>query len=195
MEEAGMLNYVSFHRLTNLSIGNRVLIRGLTEQDRDELMAFFHQVPAEDVQFCKQDIKNPRVMDYLLNPENSPRVISLVAVDMGSHQIVANLNVNKGQHAALHVGEIRQILVSRPLQGLGLGTLLLDKLIDLAKEDNLHWLKVEVAVEMRTVLKALQSRGFQIRAIFDDYYVDLQGRTYDVALMMRPLLMKGEKDF
>ncbi len=194
-EEAGMLSYISYHRLANLSLGNRVLIRDLNEHDTDELIAFFQQVPAEDIEFCKQDIKNPKVVDYLLNPENSPGIISLVAVDMASHRIVASLNVHKGQHAARHVGEIRHILVSRTLQGLGLGSLLLDKLIDLAKEGNLHWLKVEVAVEMKTVIKALQARSFQIRSIFDDYYVDAQGGTHDVALMMRPLLMKGEKDF
>ncbi len=194
-KETGMLNYVSYHRLANLSIGNRVLIRGLKEQDRDELIAFFQQVPAEDVQFCKQDIKNPKAVACLLDPENSPRIISLVAVDMASHQIVASLSVHRGQHAALHVGEIRHILVSRTLQGLGLGSLLLDKLIDLAKEGNLHWLKVEVAVEMKPVIKALRSRNFHIRTIFDDYYVDAQGGTHDVALMMRPLLKKDEKDF
>jgi len=190
-----MFNNVSFHRLANLSIGNRVLIRGLSEPDRKELMAFFQQVPAEDVQFCKHDIKDPRVVDYLLNPDNSLRTISLVAVDLSTNQIVANLILHKGQHAALHVGEIHQILVSRPLQGLGLGSLILDKLIDLAQEENLRWLKVEVVVEMKNVIKALQSRGFQIKTIFDDYYIDAQELTYDVALMMRSLLSKDYKDF
>lgn len=190
-----MLNNVSYHRLANPSIGNGVLIRGLNGQDREELMAFFQQAPAEDVQFCKQDIKDPKVVDYLLNPDNSLRTLSLVAVDMTTHQIVASLNLHKGQRAALHVGEIQQILVSRPLQGLGLGSLILDKLIDLAKEENLHWLKVEVVVELKNVIKALQSRGFQIKAIFDDYYIDAHGRTYDVALMTRSLLMKDFEDF
>lgn len=191
----GMLNCVSYNRLTNLSLGNRVLIRGLKEQDRDGLIAFFQQVPAGDVQFCKQDIKNPTVVDYLLNPENSPRVMSLVAVDMTANRIVASLNVGKGQHAARQVGEIQHILVSRTLQGLGLGSMLLDKFIDLAKESNLHWLKAEVAAERKIVIKALQARGFQIKAILGDYYVDAQGGTYDVALMMRPLLMRDEEDF
>jgi len=190
-----MLNYASYHRLPNPSIGNRILIRGLNEQDREELRAFFQQAPAEDAQFCKQDIKDPKVGDYLLNPDNSLRILSLVAVDMATNQIVANLIVYKGQHAGQHVGEIQQILVSRPLQGLGLGSLILDKLIDLAKEENLHWLKVEVVVEMKNVIKALQSRGFQIKAIFDDYYIDAQRRTYDVALMMRSLLRKDDEDF
>ncbi len=190
-----MLNYVSYHRVANLSIGSRVLIRGLQEEDRDGLITFFQQVPAEAVQFCKQNIKNQNAVDYLLNPENSLKTISLVAVDMATHQIVASLIVHKGQHSARYVGEIQQILVSRPLQGLGLGSLILDKLIDLAKEDHLHWLKVEVPVSMKHIVKAFRSRRFQIRAILEDYMADTEGRTHDVALMMRSFLLKDEEDF
>ncbi len=190
-----MINYISFHRLANLSINSRVLIRALNEQDRDELVAFFRQVPAEDVQFCKKDIKSPGFVDYLLNPENALRSISLVAVDTATHQIVANLNLLKGQRADLHVGEIQQIMVSRSIQGLGLGSLILDRLVDLAREDHLHWLKAEVAIELKNVVKAFQARGFQIKTILEDYYVDAQGATHDVALMMRPLLAKDEEDY
>jgi L-amino acid N-acyltransferase YncA len=71
---------------------------------------------------------------------------------------------------------------------MGVGSLLLDSLIYLAHKENLHWIKAEVVTELKSVTKAFESRGFKIKAFLEDYFTDLQGRMYDVALMMRPLL-------
>ena len=72
-------------------------------------------------------------------------------------------------------------------QGLGLGSKLLDQLMDLTTKANLHWLKVEVNTELTNVIKAFLARGFEIRATFEDYFRDPEGATYDVLLMMRSL--------
>lgn len=97
---------------------------------------------------------------------------------MATIQIVASLNLQKGQQAALHVDEIQQILVAKPLQGFGLGSLMLNELIDLATKENLYLLKVEMATDLKNVIKAFQSKGFKIRATLEDYYRDDKGKTY-----------------
>ncbi|MGA9754850.1 MAG: GNAT family N-acetyltransferase [Desulfobaccales bacterium] len=174
--------------------GKTVVIRFLNGRDRDGLIKLFQQAPQEDVQFCKEDVKNSKVVDYWMNPENSHRIMALVAEDMETKQPVATLNLYRGQNAALNVGEIQQIFLARPFQGLGLGSLILNELIDLASQEKLHWLKVEVVTELKHVIKAFQSRGFKVRANFEDYFRDMKGKTYDVALMMRNFL-KEEEDF
>jgi ribosomal protein S18 acetylase RimI-like enzyme len=190
-----MLNHAAYHKLVSLRNGRQVMIRLLNGQDRNSLINFFQRVPPEDVQFCKENLKDPKVLDYWLNPENSRRIMSLVAADVATNQIVASLNVYRGQQTALNVGEIQQILVSRSLQGLGLGSLLLDELIDLASGERLHWLKAEIAVDLKNIVKAFQGKGFEIRAILEDYFRDLKGSTCDAALMMRPLVKEDDKDF
>jgi ribosomal protein S18 acetylase RimI-like enzyme len=189
-----MLNHASYQKLATLNNGRRVTIRFLKGQDRDALVRFFQQAPIEDVQFCKEDVKNSKVVDYWLNPENCHRIMTLVAHDMETQQPVATLNLQRGQKAALNVGEIRQILVTRPFQGLGLGSEMLDELIRLASQEKLAWLKVEVVAEMKSVIKAFRSRDFEVKAIFEDYFMDSKGVRYDVALMMRPMIQK-EEDF
>jgi ribosomal protein S18 acetylase RimI-like enzyme len=189
-----MQNDVAYHKLVTLTNGTTVAIRFLNRRDRAGLNNFFHLAPGEDVQFCKEDVKNPKVVDYWLNQENYHRIMALVADDLASKQIVASLNLYRGQHAAANVGEIQQILVARPFQGLGLGSQMLDQLIDLATKENFHWLKVEVITELKNVAKAFQSRGFKVRATFENYFRDLKGVTYDVVLMMRYLLAE-EVDF
>ena len=184
-----------FRKLVTLSNGKEVVIRVLNGQDRSSLIKFFQQAPLEDVQFCKQDVKSPKVVDAWMNRGNGHNPLTLLAVDIPTNRVVASLNLSKGQQATKNVGDIEHILVARPFQGLGLGSRMLDQLIDLAARASLHWLKVEVAADQKNIVKAFQSKGFEIRTILDDYFRDLQGRTHDVALMLRPLINKDEDNF
>jgi ribosomal protein S18 acetylase RimI-like enzyme len=185
----------AYRKFVTLSNGKEVLIRLLNGKDCSGLNKFFQQAPLEDVQFCKQDVKSPMVIDAWMNQENNHNPLTLVALDMPTNRVVACLNLSKGQQAAKTVGEIQHILVARTFQGLGLGSLILDGLIELAAKENLHWLKVEIVTEMKTIIKAFQSKGFQINGILDDYFIDSKGRTVDVALMLRPLIKKDDEDF
>lgn len=182
-------------KLVTLRNGKEAHIRRLNGQDRPALIRFFQQAPLEDIQFCRQDVTSPKVIDSWLNQDNCCRPLTLVAVDVPTKRVVASVNLNKGQQAAMNVGEIQQILVSRPFQGLGLGSMILDSLIELGTEENLHWLKVEIVTERRDVIKAFQCKGFEIRTILDDYFIDKKGTTFDVALMLRSLLKNNYDDF
>ena len=190
-----MQDFEAYRKLVTLSNRKEVFIRSLNGQDRSGLIKFFQEVPPEDVQFCKQDVKSPTVIDAWMNQGNGHNPLTLVALDMPTDRVVASLNVSKGQQAAKNVGDIQQIYVARPFQGLGLGSLILDGLIELAAKDNLHWLKVEIVTEMKVIIKAFQSKGFKIKTILDDYFIDSKGITFDVALMLRPLLKYDYEDF
>jgi GNAT superfamily N-acetyltransferase len=184
----------AYRKFVTLSNGKEVLIRLLNGQDHLGLIKFFQQAPLEDVQFGKQDVKSPMVIDAW-NQGNSHNPLVLVALDMPTNQVVASLNLSKGQQAARYVGDIQHILVARPFQGLGLGSLIIEGLIELAVKENLHWLKVEIVTEMKRIIKAFQSKGFEVKTILDDYFTDYKGTTFDVALMMRPLMGKYDDDF
>jgi ribosomal protein S18 acetylase RimI-like enzyme len=190
-----MQDFQAYRKFVTLSNGKEVLIRLLNGQDRSGLIKFFQQAPQEDVQFCKQDVKNPMVMDYWMDQENRHRPLTLIALDVPTNRVVASLNLSKGQQADQNVGEIQHILVARPFQGLRLGSLILDELIELAVKENLHWLKVEIPTKMKDIIKAFQSKGFHIKTILGDYFIDSKGTTFDVALMLRPLLKNDYDEF
>jgi ribosomal protein S18 acetylase RimI-like enzyme len=190
-----MQNLDVYRKFVTLSNGKEVLIRLLNGQDRSGLVNFFQQAHLEDVQFCKQDVKNPMVIDAWLNQTNCLRPLTLVALEVPTNRMVASLNLNKGQQSNRNVGDIQQILVARPFQGLGLGSQILDVLVEIATKDNLHWLKVEIVTEKKDIIKAFQSKGFHIQTIINDYAIDLKGKTFDVALMMRSLLTETDEDF
>ncbi len=184
-------DYNNIFRLKN---GVRLQIRPLNHADHEEFVKFIQQTPEEILQFCKLNIKDQDVVHSLLDPTKAHRGIALLALDLVTKKPIGSIYLEKGQGPALKVGEIQQLLVAQHLQGMGLGSLLLDTLISLASKKNLHWLKAEILTEMKSVTKAFESRGFKIKAFLEDYFTDLSGRMYDVALMVRPLL-KHKVDF
>ena len=177
-----------YSNICKLKNGMKVLIRSLNNGDHGEFIKFIQQTPEETLQFCKVNIRDQDVAHTWLDPGNTARGIPIIALDLVTKKLVGSIYLEKGQGAALRVGEIQHVLVAPHLQGLGLGSLLLDSLITLASKEDFHWLKVEVVTELKSVTKAFESRGFKIKAFLEEYFTDFQGRMYDVALMVRPLL-------
>jgi L-amino acid N-acyltransferase YncA len=189
-----MLNYVAYRKFVTLKNGKRVMFRFLNADDREGLTELFKEAPEEDTMFLKQDVKDPKVVNYWLENINYRKVLPLLAVDLEGNRIIADATLHFGKHAAKHIGEIR-IFVSRTFRNLGLGSIMLEELISLAFQENLKWLKAEVLADHKKVIKAFRTKGFEIKATLDDYFLRKDGVTHDVVLMMRPVLKKEEAEF
>ncbi len=53
----------------------------------------------------------------------------------------------------------------------------------------------EIMAEHKKVIKAFRGKGFEQKAILDDYFIRKDGVTHDVMLMMRPVVRKEEAEF
>jgi RimJ/RimL family protein N-acetyltransferase len=189
-----MINYVTYRKFVTLKNGQRVMFRFLNAQDRENLMKLFIEAPEEDTRFLKQNVKDSKLIDYWIDHINYQKVLPLVALNMEDNMIIADATLHRGKHASKHIGEIR-IFVSRPYRNQGLGSIMLDELINLAKLENLQILKAEVLVEHKGVLKAFKSKGFDLKAILDDFFLRKDGMTHDVALLTRPVVRREEAEF
>ncbi len=189
-----MINYVAYRKFVTLKNGKRVMFRFLNEQDRDGLIQMFQEAPEEDTRFLKQDVKDTKLVNYWIDHINYRKVLPLVAVDLESNRLVADATLHRGKHAAKHVGEIR-IFVSRSFRNLGMGSTMLEELINLAMKEGLQWLRAEVIAEHKKVIKAFREKGFETRATLEDYFIRKDGMTHDVVLMMRPVLKREEVEF
>jgi RimJ/RimL family protein N-acetyltransferase len=175
-----MLNYVTYRKFITLKNGQRVMFRFLN---------------AQDPRLLKQNVKDSKLIDYWINNINYQKVLPLVALNMENSEIVADATLHRGKHASKHVGEIR-IFVSRPYRNQGLGSVMLDEVINLARLENLQILKAEVVLtESKGVLKAFKSKGFELKTILDDYFLRKDGMTHDVALLIRPVVRREEAEF
>ena len=189
-----MINYVAYRKFVTLQNGKRMMFRFLNEPDREELIRLFQEAPEEDIRFLKQNVRDTKLVNSWVDQLNYRRVLPLVAVDLGDNRLVADATLHRGKHAAKHLAEIR-IFVSRPFRNLGLGSLMLDELINLALKENLHWLKAEIIADHKKVVKAFRSKGFEIRATLEDYFIRKDGVTHDIVLMLRPVLKRDEAEF
>lgn len=189
-----MINYVAYRKFVTLTNGRRLMFRFLNDQDREELIRLFQEAPEEDTRFLKQDVKDLRLVNYWVDHINYRKVLPLVAVDLEDNRLVADATLHRGKHAAKHIGEIR-IFVSRPYRNLGLGSMMLEELINLAQKENLYWLKAEIIADHKKVIKAFRNKGFEIRATLEDYFIRKDGVTHDVVLMMRPVRKQEEAEF
>jgi ribosomal protein S18 acetylase RimI-like enzyme len=180
-------NHACQHKLTIFNNGKKVKIRFLKKQDRDELIRFFQHPCQEDIKFDIGNDKKSNVADYCWSQGNSHRAMTLVAPDMATRLPVAFLNLYHSQKASGENGEMQQLLIIIPFQGQGSDSRLLDELMSLASKEQLCWLKLKVMAEMEPIIKAFQSKKFEVRAIFEDYLMDPKGKMHDVALMMRPI--------
>lgn len=189
-----MINYVSYRKFATLGNGKRVMFRVLNDQDRDALIQLFMEAPDEDTRFLKQNVKDQKLINYWIDHINYLKVLPLVAVDLESNLLIADATLHRGKHASKHIGEIR-IFVSRSARNLGLGSLMLDELIGMALKAGLQLLKAEVLADHKKVIKAFKSKGFEIKATLDDYFIRKDGVTHDVVLMLRPVVPKDEAVF
>jgi RimJ/RimL family protein N-acetyltransferase len=170
------------------------MFRFLTEQDRESLIQLFQEAPEEDIRFLKRDVKDQKLVNYWMDNLNYSRVLPLVAVDLEDNRLIADATLHRGKHAAKHIGEIR-IFVSRSYRNLGMGSLMLEELINLAFKENLQWLKAEIIADHKKVIKAFRAHGFEHKALLDDYFIRKDGVTHDVVLMLRPVVKREEAEF
>jgi L-amino acid N-acyltransferase YncA len=189
-----MINYVAYRKFATLRNGKRVMFRLLNADDREALIQLFQEAPEEDTRFLKQDVKDLKLINSWVDQLNYRRVLPLVAVDMEANRIIADGTLHRGKHAAKHIGEVR-IYVSRSFRNLGMGSMLLEELINLAIQENLHMLKAEVLADHKKVIKAFRTKGFEPKATLEDYFIRKDGVTHDVVLMLRPVLKKEEAEF
>lgn len=189
-----MLNPISYRRLFTLANGKKVKCRLVNRPDADHLVSLYQKAPPEDTYFLKQDVRDPELIKNWLQRLNHCQTV-LVALDLDNNRIIATAHLERGLGCAQHIGEIQQVFVARPFQNLGLGSLLLGELIDLARTEKLQWIKAEVVSEHKKAVKGFLGKGFKIKATLEDFFMGRDGLTYDVFLLTRPVFKEREADF
>jgi RimJ/RimL family protein N-acetyltransferase len=182
----GGLDHFFYRKLFHLKDNTRIMLRLLHEGDRQNLIDLFQKASAKDLWFFKHDLKNRSLLNFWLNHLDYRRLVPVVAVNLEDNQLIAAATLLRGKHTAQHIGEIK-LFIAKPFRNLGLGSKILDELVHLARQERLYWLKAEVVADQSQLIKALRTKGFQIRAILEDFFVRKDGEAHDVLLLMLSL--------
>lgn len=165
-----------------LKDGSRVILRPMVQEDREKLLAFFQGLDAHDLLYLRSDVRDPAVIDRWVNNIDYRRAFPLIAETQG--RIVGDATL----HMRLmgwkrHVGNVR-VVVAKDYQGKGLGTLLINELVELAGEYGLEKLIAEIHLQAHNALAAFKSAGFSTKAVFEDLVKDVTGRSSDLVVMV-----------
>jgi len=171
-----------------LQRGTKVTIRPMVKEDEGKLFAFFGRVPAEDRLFLRDDVTRRDVIDAWCRELDYERVFPLVA-EVGD-AIVGDATLHRRKTGwTSHVGKVR-VVVDQEFRHLGLGTRLVEELIDIAKKAGLELLVAEVMDNQKMAIAAFRHLGFEREAVFYNHVKDRGEVEHNLVVMIKNLLIE-----
>ena len=165
-----------------LKDGSRVLLRPLVKEDQEKLLQFFQGLDARELSFLRSDVRDPAVVDHWVNHIDYNRVFPLVAEAEG--RIVGDITLHMRKVGwKRHLGNVR-VVVAKDYQGRGLGTLLINEIVELAGEFGLEKLVAEIHLQALSAFTAFKKAGFSVKAVFEDLVKDPAGKSSDLVVMV-----------
>lgn len=176
---------VGYPKKVQLRTGTSVTIRPMVKEDADKLYAFFSRVPREDRLFLRDDVSLREVTDAWARELDYEKVLPLVA-EVGGN-IVGDVTLHRRKLGwTSHVGKVR-LVVEKDYRGKGLGTALMEELINIAKKAGLELLVAEIMANQTAALAAFKRLGFEKEAVFYNYVKDQAGEERHLVVMMKNL--------
>ena len=174
-----------YPKKVRLQSGTSVTIRPMVKEDADKLYAFFSRVPREDRLFLRDDVSIRDVIDSWTQELDYRKVLPLVA-EVGGN-IVGDATLHRRTFGwTSHVGKVR-LVIDRDYRGKGLGTVLIEELIDIAKKAGLEQLVAELMSNQTGALSAFKRLGFEKEAVFFNYVRDQMGEERNLVVMIKNL--------
>ncbi len=174
-----------------LKDGSQVVLRPMLKKDRVALGDFFGRLTPAELQFLRNDVTDPKVLDEWFDDLDYDRVFPLLAFK--DDEVVANASLHRVARGwRQHLGTVR-IVVDPRYQEKGLGTLMINELIDLAQEFGLEKLMVEFPLIATGALVMFKNAGFSPRAVIEGLMKNREGENLDVVIMVLDVLAYAGK--
>lgn len=179
---------LAYRQVITLPDGARVLLRPLTPEDREALVELFSPVSPDDLRYMRHNVTDSSVVERWVDELDYNKVMPLVAVI--GEKIVGCASLHFFQGPARHRAEVR-IFLAKEIRRRGVGSRMLQALIDLARRRNIYLIEAQIINDQATVIKAFQKLGFELKCILEDYFILPDGELRDVALLIRRLRDAG----
>lgn len=171
----------NYRKLKTLPSGERLLLRPLTTDDEEGLVDLFARASDQDLEFFRSDAGDPDVVKSWVDNLDLKRVFPLVATVDG--KMVGEAMLHLGEHYHRHLAWVR-IFLDRDYRRQGIGTLMLQCLIDIGVRMGLQQLYAEVVLTQPQVIKAFENLGFRHEVTLQDYFITDDGETLDMAILV-----------
>jgi len=161
--------------------GRHVMIRAIRSDDSDRSFAFFSELPEEDRRYLRVDVTRREIVEARARDVDAGRVVRLVAV--AGDQIIADGSLEVAGHGwGENIAELR-LIVARPYQRLGVGTLLARELFFIAAERKVDRVVARVMRPQEGARQILRRLGFKDEFLIPEHVRDRSGNWQDLIIM------------
>lgn len=165
--------------------GRRVLLRPFTERDVEGLHEFFKRLPEDTKRFAWDRIDERATIEDWGRNIDYARTLPLIALD--GTKIVADATLHRRKGGPLRlVGRIKW-LIDPEYRQAGLGTLLVNQFITVARENGLRHLATFLISDLEAdAVRVLEHLGFE-KYIIPGYGTDPDGGQHDMTKLVLKL--------
>lgn len=165
--------------------GRRVLLRLFSENDTAALYEFFQRLPEDVRRFAWDRIDNRALVESWGRELDYAKVLPILAFD--GNKVVADATLHRREGSPLRlVGRVKWLL-DPAWRGAGLGTVLVNKFIDIARNNGLRHLTCMLISDLEAdAVKTLRDLGFDGYTI-PGYGTDPDGNQHDMIKMVLKL--------
>ncbi len=193
-EPGAMVTTVAFQKQVTLNDGRTTRLKLLSRDDKEIVLDFFEAADPDDCRFLKRDVKNIELVATWMDNLDHRYVMPVGGIDPETDRLIGYALVVVGRYAARHRGEL-EVFVAPGYRHLGLGSAMVREAIILSQQRDIQMIRAEVPYKMRHMIKGLRRLGFELKCTLEDYYMDQDGQTFDVALMIRYLITETADEF
>jgi GNAT superfamily N-acetyltransferase len=165
--------------------GRRLLLRLFNANDVDNLYQFFRHLPEDVRRFAWDRIDNRSLIESWGRELDYAKVLPVLAMDGG--KIVADATLHRRHGSPLRlVGRIKW-LIDPEYRGLGLGTILVNNFISVARSNGLRHLTCMLISDLESdAVRTLSDLGF-VGYTVPGYGTDPDGSQHDMIKMVLKL--------
>lgn len=179
-----------YRKVKTLSDGSRLLLRPLQKEDREALKALFARASKQDLELFRADAADPDVVERWVDHLDYSAVFPLVA--FVGDELIGDGTLHFGEHFHSHLAWVR-IFLDKKYRRQGIGTLMMQSLIEVARRVGLKQLWGEIVTSQPQVIKGFEEMGFHHQVTLEDYFITSEGETLDMAIVALNLVNNSGK--
>ncbi len=158
-------------------------LRVMTPEDGHAVVAFARALPEAELVFLRLDLTQPAIVAEWMHNIEIGRSLSLVIELAGT--MVGYVSLLHDEHMwTSHLADIRAF-VAPPYRELRRSLVL--EAIELAEQIGIERVVCQIAAEQVAVRQMLESHGFHVDALLQDWLKSNDGMTRDLLILSRPL--------
>lgn len=180
----------NYRKMKVLPGGARLLLRPLRKEDKEAFVDLFARASREDLEWYRIDAADPAVVAGWVDHLDYRRVFPLVVFVNG--KLIGNATLHFGEHYHRHLAWVR-IFLDREYRRQGIGMLMVQSLIEIARRLGLYQLYGEIVTTQPQVISAFLDLGFQQVTVLRDYFITSTGETLDMAILVLNLVEQRGK--